>query len=433
MLGERLEEAVVAGDRVVEVARLRRAAEAGQVRGDPADPLEERNPVEGAGRHAVQVEHRSVARAEPVDLESGDLGVLFGDLHGRAVHTITRSMADRRRLRRIRDKLRREYGRPLLRPHRAPVDELILTVLSQNTNDRNRDVAYGRLRERFGSWDEVRDAPVEEIEDAIRPGGLAPTKAVRIKQILEAIGDDDLAWLEEAPLDEARDYLVRRCPGVGRKTAACVLLFSFGRPDVPVDTHVYRVGSRLGLWREKASFDEAHDEMLRLVGDDGQEAYEVHVLLIRHGRRTCSARSPDCAELPAAAHVPGGPAAARARMTDARATRLAPARPARAPVPDRDRGAAGPDRRDRHLPRDRRARLPAAHDPAALGALRLLRLPVRPDAALPRAHGLVGRARRLRALEAAPAERGRSRTRWRWRCFASCAAPRRSSAGRRSR
>ena len=165
-------------------------------------------------------------------------------------------MADRRRLRRIRDKLRREYGRPILRPHGAPIDELILTVLSQNTNDRNRDVAYGRLRERFASWDEVRDAPVEEIEDAIRPGGLAPTKAVRIKQILEAIGEDDLVWLKEAPLDEARDYLTS-LPGVGRKTAACVLLFAFGRPDVPVDTHVYRVGSRLGLWREKASFTEA--------------------------------------------------------------------------------------------------------------------------------------------------------------------------------
>src|SRR3954451_13611991 len=103
---------------------------------------------------------------------------------------------DRRRLRTIRDRLRAEYGRPIPRPHRKPVDELVLTVLSQNTNDRNRDVAYGRLRERFASWDEVREAPVDEIEDAIRPGGLAPTKAVRIRQILGALGDDDLAWME---------------------------------------------------------------------------------------------------------------------------------------------------------------------------------------------------------------------------------------------
>jgi endonuclease III len=212
-------------------------------------------------------------------------------------------MADRRRLRTIRDRLRTEYGRPVLHAHRAPVDELILTVLSQNTNDRNRDVAWARLRERFRSWDAVREAPVVEIEDAIRPGGLAPTKAVRIQRILEALGDDDLCWLEDAPLEEARDYLCE-LPGVGRKTAACVLLFSFGRPEVPVDTHVYRVTSRLGLIRPGASFDEAHDELLRLV--DPEDAYEVHVLLIRHGRRTCTAREPRCAECPLRRMCPEG-------------------------------------------------------------------------------------------------------------------------------
>ena len=177
-------------------------------------------------------------------------------------------MADRRKVRAILERLRREYGRPVLRPHRAPVDELILTVLSQNTNDRNRDVAYARLRERFSSWAEVAAAPVDEVEDAIRPGGLAPTKAVRIKQILDAIDGDDLAWMEEAPLAEARDYLCE-LPGVGRKTAACVLLFSYGRPDVPVDTHVYRVGTRLGLWPEGTNLERAHDEMLRLVNSPG--------------------------------------------------------------------------------------------------------------------------------------------------------------------
>ena len=214
-------------------------------------------------------------------------------------------MADRRRLRRITDRLATEYGRPALRPHRAPVDELVLTVLSQNTNDRNRDVAYFRLRERFPSWDAVAEAPVEEVEDAIRPGGLAPTKSVRIKQILEAIGDDDLLWLADAPLDEARAYLCA-LPGVGRKTAACVLLFSFGRPDVPVDTHVYRVGGRLGLWPQKAPLVAAHDELARLVGDDGEFAYEAHVLLIRHGRRTCVARAPRCAECPLRRMCPEG-------------------------------------------------------------------------------------------------------------------------------
>jgi endonuclease-3 len=214
-------------------------------------------------------------------------------------------MADRRRLRRITDRLAKEYGRPVLRPHRKPIDELVLTVLSQNTNDRNRDAAYFRLRELFPTWDAVREAPVDEIEDAIRKGGLAPTKSVRIQQILEAIGEDDLLWLADAPLPEARDHLVE-LPGVGRKTAACVLLFSFGRPDVPVDTHVYRVGGRLGLWPQKASFDAAHDEFARLCGDDGDFAYEAHVLLIRHGRRTCVARAPRCPECPLRRMCPEG-------------------------------------------------------------------------------------------------------------------------------
>jgi endonuclease III len=213
-----------------------------------------------------------------------------------------------RRLRTILERLRAVYGRPVARVHGAPVDELILTVLSQNTNDRNRDVAYARLRERFASWAEVRDAPVADVEDAIRPGGLAPTKAVRIQQILRALGDDDLAWTQDAPLEEARDYLCE-LPGVGRKTAACVLLFSYGRPDVPVDTHVYRVGARLGLWRPNAPLDEAHDEMLRLAR--GSDPYEAHVALIRHGRRTCTARSPRCRECPLLSLCPYGRAAVR--------------------------------------------------------------------------------------------------------------------------
>jgi endonuclease-3 len=213
-----------------------------------------------------------------------------------------------RRLRTILERLREAYGRPVPRVHGAPVDELILTVLSHNTNDRNRDVAYARLRERFASWAEVRDAPVADVEDAIRPGGLAPTKAVRIREILRALGDDDLSWTEHAPLEEARDYLCE-LPGVGRKTAACVLLFSYGRPDVPVDTHVYRVGARLGLWRPNAPLDEAHDEMLRLAR--GSDPYEAHVALIRHGRRTCIARAPRCRECPLLSLCPYGRAAVR--------------------------------------------------------------------------------------------------------------------------
>jgi endonuclease III len=209
----------------------------------------------------------------------------------------------RRRVRTILDRLRAAYGKPIERPHRAPVDELILTVLSQNTNDRNRDVAYARLTARFDSWDAVRDAPTEDVEDAIRPGGLAPTKAVRIQEILRALDGDDLSELADEPLANARDRLTA-LPGVGRKTAACVLMFSFGRPDIPVDTHVYRVGTRLGLFRPGAPLDEAHDELLRLV--DAEDAHEFHVSLIRHGRRTCHARNPRCHECPLLSLCPYG-------------------------------------------------------------------------------------------------------------------------------
>ena len=216
------------------------------------------------------------------------------------------------KLRTIRDRLRDAYGRPLPRPHMAPVEELILTVLSQNTNDRNRDVAYGRLVERFPSWQAIRDAPEEEVEEAIRPGGISKVKAARIQKILESIDEQELAHLDEMPLGEAREWLCS-LPGVGRKTAACVLLFSFGRPDIPVDTHVFRVGTRLGLFRPGASFDEAHDEILKLA--DAEDAYEIHVGLIRHGRRICAARNPRCDECPLLSLCPYG----KQRMREARA------------------------------------------------------------------------------------------------------------------
>ena len=198
----------------------------------------------------------------------------------------------RARLNRIRRRLREVYGVPSLPPHRAPLDELVLTVLSQSTNDRNRDVAYLRLRERFGSWEAVRDAPVEEVEEAIRPGGISKVKSVRIQAILEAIGDPlSLDRLEHMPVADARAELTM-LPGVGRKTAACVLLFSFGARDVPVDTHVSRVGARLALLPETAGFDQLHDEMLAITPRGAE--LELHVNLLRHGRRTCHAQRPAC-------------------------------------------------------------------------------------------------------------------------------------------
>jgi endonuclease III len=215
----------------------------------------------------------------------------------------------RARVVRVRERLRKVYGAPLLKPHGHPIAELILTVLSQSTNDRNRDVAYLRLRARFRSWEEVMIAPVSEIEEAIRPGGISKVKSARIQSILRAIAADprdpphelSLDWLPRAPLAQARDYLVA-LPGVGRKTAACVLLFAYGLHEVPVDTHVSRVGMRLRLLEPRAPFERLHDQMLALT-PPGQEL-ELHVNLLRHGRRTCYARRPACDECPLARMCP---------------------------------------------------------------------------------------------------------------------------------
>jgi len=236
-------------------------------------------------------------------------------------------------VRAIRDRLRLVYGIPGAQPHGHPIAELVLTVLSQSTNDRNRDVAYFALRDRFADWSAVRDAPVDEVEEAIRPGGISKVKSARIKSILEAITEtsepDDLGaarsgeagrraggkpkglsleWLASLPVPEAQHYLVG-LPGVGRKTAACVLLFALGMRDVPVDTHVSRVGTRLGLFRAGAPFVEMHDEMLALT-PRGQEL-EFHLSLLRHGRRTCHAQRPHCSACalarmcPSSGKIPG--------------------------------------------------------------------------------------------------------------------------------
>jgi endonuclease III len=226
----------------------------------------------------------------------------------------TISPAERRHVRAIRDRLRVVYAIPVFRPHGDGIAELILTVLSQSTNDRNRDIAYFGLTERFPSWDEVRDAPVQEIEAAIRRGGISKIKSARIKAILDAItdtaastaaaanipvaswpadGEVTIDWLAQLTVPAAQEYLCS-LPGVGRKTAACVLLFSYGMADVPVDTHVSRVGTRLGIFPEKASLLDMHDRMLAIT--PRHQEWELHLNLLRHGRRICGARKPLCHE-----------------------------------------------------------------------------------------------------------------------------------------
>ena len=248
-------------------------------------------------------------------------------------------MADRRRLRRITDRLAAEYGRPVLRPHGAPVDELVLTVLSQNTNDRNRDVAYSRLRERFPSWDAVREAPVEEIEDAIRPGGLAPTKSVRIKQILEAIGDDDLPGSPTRPWTR-RARTCARCPAwAARRPPACCCSRS-GAPTCRSTRTCTASAARLGLWPEKAPLDEAHDELARAVRR--RRRVRLRDPRAADPPRPAHLRGPRAAlrRVPAAAHVPRGPAAAGPRMSEDTLRRGAEA------GPDRHRRRLGADVRD---------------------------------------------------------------------------------------
>jgi endonuclease III len=207
---------------------------------------------------------------------------------------------DRRRLlRRVVRVLDDAYGRPVLSPRYPPVDELVYTILSQNTADVNTDRSFAALKARFPRWTEVRDAPVAQIEATIAPGGLAHTKAPRIKAALEALsertGEPDLAALHGMSDAGAQEYLTR-LPGIGPKTAACVLLFALGRPVMPVDTHVHRVARRLGLIPAQASAEQAHPDLTALAGPKAEDVYAAHVDLVRHGRRVCRARRPACGQ-----------------------------------------------------------------------------------------------------------------------------------------
>jgi endonuclease-3 len=191
------------------------------------------------------------------------------------------------------------YGQPTWRNPLPPVDELVSTILSQNTNDINRDRAYESLRRQFPSWEAVRDGEPGLVVSAIRQAGLANQKGPRIQKVLQEItaerGSLALNFLADMPLEEARAWLMK-FKGVGPKTAAIVLLFSLGRPAFPVDTHIYRVTGRLGLRPEKMTVEEAHIHLEKTFPPETY--YAAHLNIIRLGREICAARKPACARCP---------------------------------------------------------------------------------------------------------------------------------------
>jgi len=191
--------------------------------------------------------------------------------------------------------LEQEYGPRQWQSDRDPIDVLIGTILSQNTSDTNSGRAFASLKASFGSWEAVAIAPAEHIAEVIKSGGLSQIKAVRIKQVLGQIekeqGGISLDSLKSMNISETEDYLIR-LPGVGHKTARCVLLFSLAKPSLPVDTHIFRVCKRLGLIDSRASIEKAHSLLQELTPPS--KVYQFHVHMIEHGRRICHARQPRC-------------------------------------------------------------------------------------------------------------------------------------------
>jgi len=191
------------------------------------------------------------------------------------------------------------FDLPVWREPLPPMDELISTILSQNTNDRNRDVAFNRLSQSLPTWEAVRDAPLETVIEAIRPAGLANQKGARIQQVLRQITEErgslDLGFLREMTADEAYDWLMK-FKGVGPKTASIVLQFSLDKPAFPVDTHVYRVSGRIGLRPENMTVELAHSHLAGLFQPD--QYGPAHLNLIRLGREICHPRKPECNRCP---------------------------------------------------------------------------------------------------------------------------------------
>lgn len=198
-------------------------------------------------------------------------------------------------MREIHRRLRRAYGPRAWNCWGNGVSVLVGTILSQNTSNANSSAGYRQLRRKFKTWNQVLSAPVHEIERHIRVSGLSRIKAPRIQAILRQIkterGKIDLQFLAEMNDQEAYDYLMRFA-GIGPKTANCVLIFAFGKPVFPVDTHIHRIAIRLGMIPQKATADQAH-KLLKPMIPPG-DRYSMHVLLIAHGRKTCRAINPHC-------------------------------------------------------------------------------------------------------------------------------------------
>ncbi len=191
------------------------------------------------------------------------------------------------------------YGYPDWRNPLPPLDELVSTILSQNTNDINRDRAFAALTSRFQTWEEVRDADNQEVIDTIRPAGLANQKGPRIQNILKEITEQrgrlDISFLKAIPTEDARQWLLQ-FKGVGPKTAAIVLQFSLEKPAFPVDTHIYRVTGRIGIRPAMMSADQAHVYMEEILPEETY--YSAHLNIIRLGREICHARRPNCPQCP---------------------------------------------------------------------------------------------------------------------------------------
>jgi len=187
------------------------------------------------------------------------------------------------------------YGRPGFEPGCGVLDELILTILSQSTTAANYNRAFASLKARFSDWDAVRSAETSSLEEAIRCGGLAHTKAIRIKRLLDDIfelhGELSLNFPDEMTDEDARAYLMQ-FEGVGIKTASCVLMFALNRPVFPVDTHVHRIAQRLGLIDSSVKAEAAHAVLQGMIPDE--MVYSMHVNLVAHGRRVCKAQRPVC-------------------------------------------------------------------------------------------------------------------------------------------